>query len=167
MKLVISGSRGFPLPDYVRLYVRQLPHGVEVVVGAKWTGNGWTPRGVDSWVAETATARKLKLTTFDPEWALCAEDCDPSPRHRKKRQDGSSYCPTAGLRRNDRMIEYGDALVAFWDGSSRGTKHAIDAAVAAKIPWGVVMPSKDPDCEVDVECSDDPQNLYLQMRYGH
>ena len=26
------------------------------------------------------------------------------------------------------MAEYGDALIAFWDGKSRGTKHMIDLA---------------------------------------
>ena len=38
--------------------------------------------------------------------------------------DGKS----AGFKRNVKMAEYADALVAFWDGSSRGTKHMIDTA---------------------------------------
>lgn len=38
--------------------------------------------------------------------------------------DGKS----AGFKRNVKMAEYADALVAFWDGSSRGTKHMIDIA---------------------------------------
>ena len=32
----------------------------------------------------------------------------------------------AGYRRNEQMAEVADALIAFWDGSSRGTKHMID-----------------------------------------
>lgn len=34
----------------------------------------------------------------------------------------------AGFKRNIRMAEYADALVAFWDGKSVGTKHMIETA---------------------------------------
>lgn len=37
---------------------------------------------------------------------------------------------SAGYRRNVRMAENADALVAFWDGKSRGTEHMI--SIAAK-----------------------------------
>jgi hypothetical protein len=35
---------------------------------------------------------------------------------------------SAGYRRNERMAKYATHLVAFWDGSSKGTKHMIDLA---------------------------------------
>lgn len=46
------------------------------------------------------------------------------------------YCPadwdidgrSAGFKRNIRMAECADALVAFWDGKSTGTKHMIETA---------------------------------------
>ena len=31
------------------------------------------------------------------------------------------------------MANYADALIAFWDGKSRGTKHMIDLAKRAKL----------------------------------
>lgn len=34
----------------------------------------------------------------------------------------------AGYKRNIRMAEYANALVAFWDGQSSGTKHMIETA---------------------------------------
>ena len=34
----------------------------------------------------------------------------------------------AGYIRNKEMAEYADALIAFWDGKSKGTKHMIDLA---------------------------------------
>lgn len=34
----------------------------------------------------------------------------------------------AGYIRNEQMARNADALVAFWDGQSRGTKHMIDLA---------------------------------------
>ncbi len=36
----------------------------------------------------------------------------------------------AGFRRNVEMAEYAEALVAIWDGQSRGTEHMIDTAIA-------------------------------------
>jgi hypothetical protein len=36
------------------------------------------------------------------------------------------------------MAEYADALVAFWDGKSRGTKHMIDLANKSGIQVRVV-----------------------------
>lgn len=47
--------------------------------------------------------------------------------HRKP-ADWEKYGKSAGYRRNAEMAEYADALVAFWDGKSRGTKHMIDLA---------------------------------------
>jgi len=35
---------------------------------------------------------------------------------------------SAGYLRNKEMAEYADALIAFWDGESKGTKHMIDLA---------------------------------------
>ncbi len=34
----------------------------------------------------------------------------------------------AGFVRNEQMADYGNALIAFWDGSSKGTAHMIDLA---------------------------------------
>lgn len=42
--------------------------------------------------------------------------------------DWNKYGRSAGYRRNEQMAQNADALVAFWDGHSRGTKHMIDLA---------------------------------------
>lgn len=44
--------------------------------------------------------------------------------------DWDKYGRKAGFIRNKEMAEYGDCLVAFWDGTSRGTKMMIDLAKA-------------------------------------
>lgn len=46
----------------------------------------------------------------------------------------------AGLIRNKRMLDQGkpDLVLAFWDGTSRGTKHMIDLATKAGIPVEVI-----------------------------
>lgn len=38
------------------------------------------------------------------------------------------YGKSAGYRRNEEMAKCSDALVAFWDSASRGTKHMISTA---------------------------------------
>lgn len=40
--------------------------------------------------------------------------------------DWNAYGKAAGYKRNEQMAQNADALVAFWDGKSRGTKHMID-----------------------------------------
>jgi hypothetical protein len=45
---------------------------------------------------------------------------------------------SAGYKRNVEMAENADALVAFWDGISRGTKHMIDIATNKGLPTRVV-----------------------------
>lgn len=42
--------------------------------------------------------------------------------------DWDNYGKSAGYIRNLAMAEYADALVAIWDGESKGTKHMIDIA---------------------------------------
>jgi YspA, cpYpsA-related SLOG family len=42
--------------------------------------------------------------------------------------DWNKYGKSAGYIRNKEMAQSSDALMAFWDGKSRGTKHMIDLA---------------------------------------
>jgi hypothetical protein len=42
--------------------------------------------------------------------------------------DWDTYGKSAGYRRNADMAKYSDAVVCFWDGVSKGTKHMIDLA---------------------------------------
>lgn len=45
----------------------------------------------------------------------------------------------AGFVRNAEMADHADALLAFWDGVSRGTKHMIDTATKKGLIVKVVM----------------------------
>jgi len=42
--------------------------------------------------------------------------------------DWNAYGKAAGYIRNRKMAEYADALIAFWDGKSRGTLNMISLA---------------------------------------
>jgi len=61
-------------------------------------------RGVDTFGEEYARAEGLELAIFPANW---------------------DYGRGAGFLRNQDMAKYADALVALWDGVSRGTHHMI------------------------------------------
>ena len=63
-------------------------------------------KGVDTCAEEYALEHNLKLTEFLPEYA--------------------KFGKSAPLKRNIQIIEYSDLVLAFWDGSSHGTKYVID-----------------------------------------
>ena len=92
---------------------KYLPEGVtEIVSGGA--------RGVDTCAREYALANKIKLTEFLPEY--------------------DKYGRGAPLRRNITIIEYADLVLAFWDGSSHGTKYVIDNCKKRGVPVKVYVP---------------------------
>ena len=52
--------------------------------------------------------------------------------------DWDKYGKSAGYRRNEEMANNADALVAFWDGKSKGTNHMIELAKAKGLPTRVI-----------------------------
>lgn len=102
-RLGIVGSRDYPDLEAVRAFVRALPRTTVVVSGGA--------RGVDTVAAETARACGL----FVDEFLV-------SPEAWKR------LGPRAGLERNERLVGSCERVVAFWDGTSRGTAHAIGVA---------------------------------------
>lgn len=65
------------------------------------------------------------------DWdAPCTPDCKIG--HRRPRADGTTYCPQAGNRRNQRMVDLGaDLVLAYIRNNSRGATNCADAADAA------------------------------------
>ncbi len=63
-------------------------------------------RGIDTCAREYAVTHGIKLTEFLPEY--------------------ERYGRKAPLMRNITIIENSDIVLAFWDGSSHGTKFVID-----------------------------------------
>ena len=52
--------------------------------------------------------------------------------------DGKVHGKAAGPIRNAKMAEVADALIAFWEGKSRGTKNMIDTAQKHNLQVAVV-----------------------------
>ena len=103
MKLIIAGGRDFR--DIVRAFRDLEPF--ERVVTEVVSGGA---RGADDIGEEWAAYYKKPVKRFPANW----------DRHGK----------SAGYRRNVEMADYADAVVAFWNGESRGTRHMIQIAQA-------------------------------------
>ncbi len=76
-------------------------------------------RGVDTVAKNYAIQNNIKLTEFLPEY--------------------DKFGRGAPLKRNITIIEYADMVLAFWDGTSRGTKFVIDNCMERGIPIKVFI----------------------------
>ena len=101
MKTIIAGGRNVTTYSFVEEAVKQSGFSItEVVSGCA--------RGADTLGENYAAKHNIPVKKFPADWSL-----------------GKS----AGYLRNLDMGNYGDALIAFWDGQSKGTKHMIDIAL--------------------------------------
>lgn len=64
--------------------------------------------GADTLLREWAEANGIAVDPCPADWDHCASACRPG--HRRRRRDGSEYCPTAGHRRNQVMVDTGAEL---------------------------------------------------------
>ena len=113
LKLIVAGSRGFDDYGLLRAKLDALlatsPDAVIVSGGAS---------GADALGERYAKDRGLAVKRFPAQW--------------------QAYGRAAGPIRNQAMAKYADALVAFWDGKSRGTANMIWAARAAGLQVRVI-----------------------------
>ena len=79
-------------------------------------------RGVDTSAREYALSHGLKLTEYLPEY--------------------DKYGRGAPLKRNITIIKNADLVLAFWDGSSKGTKYVIENCKKRNIPVQVYLIAK-------------------------
>jgi dissimilatory sulfite reductase (desulfoviridin) alpha/beta subunit len=105
-KVIIAGSRGFSnyklLKEACDKYLREKKktHNVIVVSGHA--------RGADTLGEKYASDEDLDLEIYPADW--------------------KKYGKSAGFMRNEQMADIADAVIAFWNGESHGTKHMIDIA---------------------------------------
>lgn len=103
MKVIVAGSREFNNESFIFQKLDELLskyQDVEIVEGAC--------RGVDLIARKYAIKHDLGLKEFPAQW--------------------NAYGKAAGGIRNDQMAKYSDVLIAFYDGSSKGTGNMIRAA---------------------------------------
>ena len=105
-KVIIAGSRGFSnyklLKETCDKYLREKKktHNIVIISGHA--------RGADSFGEKYASDEDLDLEIYPADW--------------------KKYGKSAGFMRNEQMADIADAVIAFWNGESHGTKHMIDIA---------------------------------------
>ena len=103
-KVIIAGSRGFSnyklLREQCNKFLREKRKANNII-----SGSGHA-RGADALGEKYAQDEGFALEIYPAQWKKLGKQ--------------------AGYRRNEQMAEVADALIAFWDGSSKGTKHMID-----------------------------------------
>ena len=103
-KVIIAGSRGFSnyklLKEKCNEYLREKRKEYNIII---ISGGA---RGADFYGEKYAQDEGFSLEVFLANW--------------------NKFGKSAGFRRNEQMAEVADALIAFWDGKSHGTKHMIE-----------------------------------------
>lgn len=112
MKTIIAGSRGITNFNIVAKAIQdsQFPISEVVSGGAK---------GVDQLGERWAAQNKIPTRVFPAQWDKLGK--------------------SAGYRRNEDMAKYANALIAIWDGQSKGTKHMIDIAKSKGLQVYVII----------------------------
>ena len=98
MKVAIIGSRNLKISE--EELKKLLPaETTEIVSGGA--------KGIDTCAKSYAMSNKIKYTEFLPQY--------------------EKYGKCAPIKRNAQIINYADMILAFWDGSSKGTLNVIKA----------------------------------------
>ena len=103
--VLISGGRNFKnydlLSEKLNYYLSKKNKDEIVIISGH-------ANGTDKLAERYAFENDIKTEIYPADW----------------KNDGKA----AGYIRNSVMVKKADALIAFWDGESKGTKHAIDLA---------------------------------------
>ena len=102
MKVIIAGGRDFDDYEKLRTYCDHILEDqtdIEIVSG--------TAKGADQMGERYAKEKGYPVKRFPADW---------------------SKGKSAGYIRNEEMAKYADALIAFWNGMSKGTEHMINLA---------------------------------------
>lgn len=102
MKVAIVGSRHYSEPDRVSDYVNALPRGASIITGSA--------SGVDAAATKAARAKDIPVQVMPASFDELAD-------------------ASKAAARNQRLVDACDVLVAFWDGTSKGTRNTVERAL--------------------------------------
>jgi len=102
MRVAIVGSRRFSEPSRVIDYVNALPPRASIITGSA--------SGVDAAATKAARAKGIAVQVIPASFDELAD-------------------AGRAAARNQRLVDACDVLVAFWDGSSKGTRATVERAL--------------------------------------
>ena len=117
MRTIIAGSRTATDYTYLCRAIESVYWWPSVVLSG-------TARGADKMGERWANHNSIPIERYPADW--------------------DRYGRSAGYRRNVDMARNAEALIALWDGQSRGTKHMIDIGCGAGLVvfvWRIDMPN--------------------------
>lgn len=115
MKMVIAGGRDFSNYELLKAEAIKMLKGLKP---SEITIISGTAKGADMLGEQFAKEYSIKILQFPANW--------------------DEYGKRAGYLRNTQMAENADALLAFWDGKSRGTGHMITIAKEKKLQTTII-----------------------------
>ena len=113
MKTIIAGSRTITDMSAVVKAIAESGFDITAIISGM-------AAGVDTLAVRYAMQHGIELIKMPADWSI-----------------GKS----AGYRRNEQMADIADALIAVWDGTSRGTMHMINIARARQLKVFVYDPN--------------------------
>ncbi|HEY8801965.1 MAG TPA: hypothetical protein VIN00_02720 [Candidatus Dormibacteraeota bacterium] len=102
MRVAIVGSRRYSEPSRVSDYVNALPPRASIITGSA--------SGVDAAATKAARAKGIPVQVMPASFDEMAD-------------------ASRSAARNQRLVDACDVLVAFWDGSSKGTRATVERAL--------------------------------------
>lgn len=111
-RLIVAGSRKFTSYDDVAAVINKMivnkkkTHNIVIVSGGA--------QGPDTLGRAYAIKNGYRVELCEADWDRLGK--------------------SAGYRRNEQMRDISDALLAFWDGKSKGTRHMIESMLAVGKP---------------------------------
>lgn len=101
MRVIIAGSRTFSGMPLIEKAIKESHFAITTLISGHALG---IDREGEYW----AHFHNVPIEIFEPDW--------------------ETYGRRAGIIRNETMAKNADALIAIWDGKSKGTKHMIEMA---------------------------------------
>jgi len=136
--VLLTGGRDWAHPDPIQQLLAEIKNsrGPDEVLVLR---HGRAARGADVLGDRIGRVLGYQIDACPASWYDPCDPvfCDRPGVHRRSDRNGDSYCPQAGNRRNQYMIDKWprpDEVVAFPAPSSRGTWHCVNAARVARIP---------------------------------
>lgn len=133
-RILLTGSRTWPDVPLLEATLLGVWHdAIQDAYDGILLTHGDCPDGADAMGDAWAIRHGVPRDPHAADWeGPCASDCRPG--HRRPRR-GTTYCPMAGHRRNQHMVDLHPKLVvAAHHAGSRGTADCIRRAKQASIP---------------------------------